>query len=102
LQPGDVITVIGDATVPNYGAFVRAISRYYASKEPVAITYMRDGEEQTVLLDLTIDRMFTGLIEGTESGQEAERKRRQRIAGQRSASGSIWRSKEREEGRGSL
>ncbi len=98
LRQKDVITAIGNVAVPNYGAFVRAISRYYASKEPVAFTYMRDGEEREVLLDLTIDRMFTGLIEGTDSGQEAERKRRQRIADQRSASGSIWRNKQLERG----
>src|SRR5690606_20028055 len=45
LKQGDVMTAIGGVPVPDYSTFVRVISRHYGSKEPVAITYVRDGIE---------------------------------------------------------
>ncbi|MFC5407313.1 PDZ domain-containing protein [Cohnella soli] len=92
LAQGDVITAIDGKPVPDYRTYVRVVSGYYASKVPVTITYVRNGQEGEVVLDLTIDRMFTGLIEGTDAGQEEERKRRQRMASERSASGAIWKN----------
>lgn len=92
LCPGDVITAVGDVPVRNYRSYVRAISRYYGASEPVDVIYIRDGNERNAQVAVSIDRMFTGLIEGTDESLEIERARRQRIASERSASGAIWRT----------
>jgi len=92
LRCGDVITAIGAVPVPDYRTFVRAISSYYGKRKPVEIEYCRGGEACRVIADVSIDRMFTGLIEGTAEAQELERIRRKQMSGERSASGAIWRT----------
>ncbi|WP_246070539.1 PDZ domain-containing protein [Paenibacillus kobensis] len=94
LLRGDVILALDNERVPDYRAFVRKISTYYSKKDPVQIAYVRDGCEHNAMIDLTIDRMFTGLIEGNDQAHEEERERRQRIASERSASGRMWKSQQ--------
>ncbi|GEM_PF-2986067 len=94
LQPGDVILAMDDIAVPYYASFVRVISRYYGKKQPVKITFVRSGETHHVQADFSLDRMFTGLIEGTDEGQRLEQERRKLLSQQRSASGALWKREE--------
>nr|WP_239565276.1 PDZ domain-containing protein [Brevibacillus fulvus] len=90
LRPGDVIVKIDGCPVPNYPAFVRAISRFYDQVRPVPITYLRDGITYETTADLSTDDRFTGLVDLTADSYENLKRKREYLASQRSASGQIW------------
>jgi hypothetical protein len=85
LQAGDVVIAFDDVPVRDYAEFVRVISTYYSWKEPVRISYVREGKGLELSVDLSIDSVFTGLIEGNDTSQIAEREKRVRLAKRRVA-----------------
>ncbi|GIQ69335.1 PDZ domain-containing protein [Xylanibacillus composti] len=90
LRKGDVIVAIGDAPTRNYREFVRTVSTYYGKKAKPPVLYVRDGRKLNTEVAFSIEDTFTGLIDIEETSFEAERRKRELLARQRSASGQMW------------
>lgn len=89
LMKGDTILEIDHKPVNNYEDFVKVISTFYGVKRPAEILYSRNKLKQSTLVNLSIEDYLTGLDFEGESFDEIKQKR-EKIARQRSASGSIW------------
>lgn len=95
LRKGDVIASIGDAPVRNYREFVRTVSTYYGKKAEPTVVYAREGQQFQTNVLFSIEDTFTGLIDIETTSFEEERRKRELLARQRSASGQMWKTQEK-------
>lgn len=89
LVKGDTILEIDNKPVNNYEDFVKVISTFYGVKRPAEILFSRNKQKQSTVVDLSIEDYLTGLDFEGETFDDIKQKR-EKIARQRSASGSIW------------
>lgn len=92
LLKGDVIVAIDNLPVSTYEDFVKVISNFYGKKAQVNITYIRNREKYNSVANFSIEDTFTGLVELEGTTFEEVKQKRELLAKQRSASGSIWKS----------
>jgi hypothetical protein len=90
LKRGDVIVSFENTPTPNYREFVRVISTYYAKNDPVRIGYVRSGKRHEVTVRLSLEDTFTGLVDLEGTSFDKVKMKREELAKQRSASGSLW------------
>lgn len=93
LKQGDVIIAFDGKEVLNYREFVRTLSSYDSKPGQVTVSYLRNGEKSDTVINLSIDNMFTGQIDLTQTDHEQEQQRRKLLSSERSASGDIWKVK---------
>jgi len=94
LKPGDVITHLDDAATRNYSEFVRVISSYFGKNGDVKLRYIRDGQTYETNVKLSLEETFTGLVDVETESLDEIRHKREKLAMQRSASGSLWKHDE--------
>ncbi|MBU8772120.1 PDZ domain-containing protein [Cytobacillus oceanisediminis] len=93
LRKGDVIVALDGVETPTYKEFVKVISSYYLKETDVSISYHREGQEFTTIAKLSIEDIFTGLVELEGTSFDEVKTKREKLARQRSASGSLWGNK---------
>lgn len=93
LRKGDVIVALDGVETPTYKEFVKVISSYYLKETDVSISYHREGQELTTIAKLSIEDIFTGLVELEGTSFDEVKTKREKLARQRSASGSLWENK---------
>ncbi|MFD7524214.1 PDZ domain-containing protein [Paenibacillus chitinolyticus] len=94
LRKGDVIVSFDETPTPNYSEFVRVISSYHHKKERIRIGYIRDGARKETPALLSVEETFTGLVDVETETYDDIRRKRETLARQRSASGSLWKQKQ--------
>ncbi|MGM1050628.1 MAG: PDZ domain-containing protein [Bacillota bacterium] len=92
LRKGDVIISLDSELTPNYSDFVRILSSFNDVNRHVKIQFFRDGELLETLTPLTISEVFTGIVDPEKDTYEGIRLKREDLARQRSASGSLWKN----------
>lgn len=93
LKKGDVILSFDEKPTNTYADFVRVISTYYNKPSTVTISFLRDKKKSTVKTKLSTEDVFTGLVELEGTTLEEVKEKREILAKQRSASGSLWSEK---------
>ncbi|WP_262383078.1 PDZ domain-containing protein [Bacillus infantis] len=93
LKKGDVIVALDGVGTPTYEEFVKVISSYYSKETDVSISYYREGQEFTTIAKLSIEDIFTGLVKLEGTSFDEVKTKREKLARQRSASGSLWENK---------